>query len=534
MSRRLLSRRGELALLGGPVLVLALFFLWPLAVIARHALSAEVVRRVLGDPATWRLLWFTTAQAVASAAATMVVAFPMTWAIARRSFRGRSSVLALLTVPFMLPTVVVAAAFLALLPARLIGTPLAIVIAHVFFNYAVVVRLVGGAWAHLDPRATEAARSLGATPFAAFRSVTAPLLRPALLGAAGLVFLFSFTSFGIVLLLGDPRRTTIEVEIYRRTTEELDLGGAALLAVLQLGLVLLLLAAQTLLGRRLAVPQRLRRARETARPARTARERTALAACLLSPALLLGVPVARLVEQSLRGREGGFGLGGYRAIADPPHGSTLVGSALRAALVSLRYALAAGAIALVLGLAVSLVVVHGSRLGRSLELAYLLPLGTSAVTVGLGFLLAFDTPPLDLRSSAAAVPLAHALVAVPFVVAAILPVLRSIDPRLRDAARVLGASPLATLVLVDLRLCLRSALSGLGFAFAISLGEFGASSFLVRPDQPTLPIAIGRLASSPSPLLRQEALALAVVLAAVTAAVLLACEALRSRDRLGL
>lgn len=502
--------------------------------IARHALSVDVLRDVLGDPATLRILWFTTWQAIASAVATVVVAWPMTWAVARRSFRGRAAVVALLTVPFMLPTVVVAAAFLALLPASVIGTPLAIVIAHVFFNYAVVVRLVGGAWSHLDPRATEAARTLGASPLGAFRAVTLPLLRPALLGAAGLVFLFSFTSFGVVLLLGGASRTTIEVEIYRRTTEQLDLGGAGLLALIQLALVLALVGAQTLLGRRLAVAQRLRRAHETARPARTSRERLALAACLASMVAALGIPVGRLVQASLTARDGDLTAAGYRAIVDPPRRSTLVGSAASATLVSLRYAIVAGVLALLVGLAISLVAVHGSRFGALLELGYLLALGTSAVTVGLGFLLAFDTPPLDLRSSDLAVPLAHALVAVPFVVRAVLPLLRSIDPRLRDAARVLGASPLRTLLAVDLRLSLRAAVSGLGFAFAISLGEFGASSFLVRADQPTLPIAIGRLASSPSPLLRQEALALAVLLAAVTAAVLLACEALRSRDGMGL
>lgn len=516
------------------MLVLGLFFLWPVAVIARHALAVDVLRNVLGDPGTWRVLWFTTWQAVASAAATTIVALPMAWAVARRSFRGRTGVVALLTVPFMLPTVVVAAAFLALLPASVIGTPSAIVIAHVFFNYAVVVRLVGGAWSHLDPRATEAARTLGASPAEAFRAVTWPLLRPAFLGASALVFLFSFTSFGVVLLLGGAGRTTIEVEIYRRTTEQLDLGGAALLALIQLALVLVLVGAQTVLGRRLAVPQRLRRARETARPVRTLRERVALGACLASMVLVLGIPVGRLVEESLSRRQGGFTFAGYRAIVDPPSRSTLVGSAFQATLVSLRYAAVAGLIALLLGLAISIVVVHGSRFGAFLELGYLLALGTSAVTIGLGFLLAFDTPPLDLRSSDLAVPLAHALVAVPFVVRAVLPLLRSIDPRLRDAARTLGASPLRTLLAVDLRLALRAAISGLGFAFAISLGEFGASSFLVRADQPTLPIAIGRLASSPSPLLRQEALALAVLLAAVTAVVLLACEALRSRDGLGL
>ena len=80
----------------------------------------------------------------------------------------------------------------------------AIVAAHVFFNYAVVVRTVSTLWTHVDPRLEEAARLLGASRWRAFREVTWPLLRPAVTAAASIVFLFTFTSFGTVLILGGP------------------------------------------------------------------------------------------------------------------------------------------------------------------------------------------------------------------------------------------------------------------------------------------------------------------------------------------
>ena len=148
----------------------------------------------------------------------------------------------------MLPTVVVGSAFLALLgprspinavaevlfgadvpQVRLDGSVGAILVAHVFYNIAVVIRLVGGMWAHIDPRTEEAARMLGASPWRAFREVTWPLLRPAVISAASIVFLFTVTSFGVVLLLGGPRDTTLEVEIYRQTAVLLDLPTAAAL-----------------------------------------------------------------------------------------------------------------------------------------------------------------------------------------------------------------------------------------------------------------------------------------------------------------
>ena len=157
-----------------------------------------------------------------------------------------------MTVPFVLPTVVVGSAFVALLgdggPLGALGldqTLAAILIAHVFFNYAVVVRTVGSLWAHLDPRPEEAARMLGASRWRAFREVTLPALRPAIAAAAAVVFLFTFTSFGVILILGGPRTATLETEIYRQTAQLLNLPLAAALTVVQLvAIVLLLLAHQ--------------------------------------------------------------------------------------------------------------------------------------------------------------------------------------------------------------------------------------------------------------------------------------------------
>jgi thiamine transport system permease protein len=184
----------------------------------------------------------------------------------------------------------------------------------------------------------------------------------------------------------------------------------------------------------------------------------------------------------------------------------------------------ATAISLVIGTTASLAIAALGRRGRVLDIALMLPLGTSAVTIGFGLLVAFDSGRLDWRASALMIPLGHALVATPFVVRVVLPVLRSVDAVLRDAASTLGASPLRAWREIDVRLIARPLATAAGFAMAISLGEFGATSFLTRQGRETLPIAIERLLNSPGSLRHAQGYVLATVLAALTFVIVAAIE----------
>jgi len=171
-------------------------------------------------------------------------------------------------------------------------------------------------------------------------------------------------------------------------------------------------------------------------------------------------------------------------------------------------------------LAATVITRRGSRLSRWFDVVLMLPLGTSAVTVGFGFIVALDWP-LDIRASAWLIPIAHALVAVPFMVRTTVPTLRSIEPDIRDAAAVLGASPFRVWRTIDLPIVSRAAMVGAAFSFVISLGEFGATSFIARPGTGTIPTMIYRLLSRPGATNFGMAMALAVVLAALTAATVL-------------
>lgn len=534
-----------------PLAFLGLFFAYPVGAIVVRGLRPDghwqlgVFGDVLRDPYQRRIAWFSLWQAAASTVLTLVVAMPMAALFARFEFRGRRVLWSLLLVPFVLPTVVVGAAFLALVGPKgttgvdLHGTIGLVLIAHVFFNVAVVVRTVGGLWGNLDPSLEEAARTLGASRWKAFREVTLPLLRPAIAAASSIVFLFCFTSFGVVLLLGGPRARTLEVEIYDQTARFLRLDIAAVLAIVQLVGVGLALVLYARYQQRRSVQQALRPRSEVAHAPRTTGERLFVASVLTGMAVGLGAPLAVLVWRS-------FATGGtptlryWQALGASPRGGTLfvspwsaVGNSLAAAAVATVVAVTVGGLA-AWALARPRRASRGRGLGSvgnagraSFDAVLMLPLATSAVTVGFGFLIALDKPPVDLRDSWWLVPLAQATVAVPFVIRILVPVLRSIDGELREAAAVLGASPAQTWREVDLPIVFRALLVSAGFAFAISLGEFGATVFLARPDRPTVPVAIYRFLGRPGAVNLGQGMVLATLLMAVTATVVLLIDRVR-------
>jgi thiamine transport system permease protein len=416
-------------------------------------------------------------------------------------------------VPFVLPTVVVATAFLALLPDGFEHTVWAILLAHVFFNVAVVVRVVGAFWAGLDPRLDDAAATLGASPAQRHLRVTAPLLAPAVASAASIVFLFCFTSFGVVVVLGGIRYATLEVEIYNQAARLFDLRAAAALALLQLGAVAATVLVSGGLERRLGAA----RSRRGPAPRPAGRDRLRVGAAVSCSLTLLALPPLALVVRSLRVGDG-YGLDHYEALLDETPALLVV--PWHAILNSLLFAAAASAIALGVGIFAAVAVARGRR---GVDALIMLPLGASAAMLGFGFLLAFDEP-LDLRSSWLIVPIAQALVAIPFVVRSLVPALRAVEARLGEAAAVLGASPWQVRREIELPLLARPLAVAAGLAFAVALGEFGATIFVARADWPTVPVAVFRFLGRPGAENVGAAMALSVVLMVTVTAVALGSE----------
>ena len=550
-----LTRTQRALLAAIPLLFLGLFFFYPILVIFRISLfpagrfDAASLRVLWEKPYYLRVVWFTIWQAAASTLGALALGLPSAYLFAKFRFPGRNLLRALVTLPFVMPTVVVATAFIALIgprglvnqwlmtlfdlpkpPIRLLHTLWIILLAHVFYNTSVIIRMVGGVWANMDPRLEAAAAVLGAGPWRRARHITLPLLFPAILAAGLLAYLFNFTSFGVILILGGPRFATIEVAIYRTAVRLFNLPVAAALSILQMGFTLAMMAVYTRLQRRMTAPIEFQSAQRTQRPLRTAGEKLLAWMIFTTLAVFLLSPLLALVAQSFRMGDG-VGLASYRALFENRTGSIFFVTPIEAARNSLAFALVTMLLSVIIALPAAYLLSEPNRegfsLARLLDPLFMLPLGTSAVTLGFGYIVALNRPPLNLRTSLLIVPIAHTLIAFPFVLRSILPVLRGMNPHLREAAQVLGASTLRVLRHIDLPILRRSLLVGVVFAFTISMGEFSASLLVSRPQFPTLPVAIYRLLGQPGRANFGQALAMSVILMTVTAVGYILIENLR-------
>ncbi len=557
-----------------PLLFLGLFYVYPMASILKASfdrssggLLAPFIE-ALSSPALRSVINFTIWQAILSTLLTLLIGLPGAYLMARYEFPGKALLRALTGVPFVLPTLVVAAAFTALLgpqgwinlglmklfdlsqpPIQFMYTLWAILLAHIFYNTTIVIRMVGDFWSHLDPHLGQAAETLGATPRQVLQKVTLPLLMPAIATAALLVFIFDFTSFGVILVLGGPRFATLEVEIYNQTVSLFNLPLAAVLALIQLTFTLLLSVSYTRLAARVTQPLTLRPQGFTRRKLVTFHQRVLAGAYIVLLVALLVAPLLALAARSVTRVDADqrrppaqessadastqlLTLDYYRELNINRRQSLFYAPPVTAIGISLLYAAATTLLSLLLGIPAAWALARSetSWVNRTLDPLLMLPLGTSAVTLGLGFILALNSPPLDLVGSPWLIPLAHTLVAFPFVVRSLTPALRSIRPRFHQAAAVLGANPVRVFRYIDLPLAGRAALVAASFAFTISLGEFGATAVLARPEYPTVPVVIYRLLSQPGALNYGQAMALSTILMVVAAVSMLVIERMRIAD----
>ena len=519
------------ALAVGPAVALVLFYLWPFLTLLVEAIDADAFRSTFRRPETREVLWFTLWQAVVSTLVTIAAGLAPAYLVARFEFAGRRTLLALLTALFVLPTVVMGAAILALLPDSVDRTVWAVIGTHVVFNLAVVIRTVSTMWEHLPADMEWAAATLGAGPWRVAREISLPLLRPAIAGAASIVFLFTFTSFGVIRILAAPGTRTLEVEVWRRATQLGDLGGAAVLSLLQLAVLAVVAGWSTWWQRRHAQAIDIRR-RPDRRRARTGRERWTVLAIGGGTALVCLAPLAALVVRSFS-TPTGWSSAAWRGLGRPEvRPGIRIGvdpfDAIRNSLVNCAWATL---FAVVFGAFASLAIAAARRAGRLLDVGLMLPIGTSAVTIGFGMLITYDTPPVDWRASWWLVPVGQALIALPFVVRSTTGVLRSVDPSLSAAAATLGASPARAWWEVVVPHLWRPLTVATALAAAISLGEFGATTFLSRSDGETIPIAIDDLLGRTGSLLQAQGYVLATILAVTTIALMLLVD--RTHDVLG-
>ena len=491
-------------LLIAPVAFLSVFFVVPVANTFLRFFQFSEFGNVLGNQSLRGVAWFSLWQALISTIATLALGLPATWALSRFTFRGSRIARGILTAPFVLPAVVVAAGVLAITDSRGVAP---IIWAHVVFNVSVILRIVGPRWSMVNHRLEYGAATLGARPSRAFTLVVWPQISDAVISAATLVFIYCFTSFGVIAILGGVSRRTLESEIFTQAVRLGNTETATALAVLQAIIICAVLFTTRRSSRpnstslHVSTPQSL-----VSKPNR----RVTPLMFVMTAVLVVASPLLATVYRSLF-INSELSLSAWRSIFSGSLPALSV-SSLSVITTSLVFAIAAACICVPLGLLVA-----RSSAQRAL---FSLPLVISAATLGIGLIITFNTSPFAWRSERWLIPVIHAVISLPLVIRALDPAIRAIPISLRNASATLGASPFITWVRVDVPILRPAILRATGLSMAISLGEFGATSFLSRSGSTTLPIAIAQLLGKPGVATQQAGFALAALMVLVTVGVM--------------
>ena len=499
---RLVSKTKTLVL--APVVFLSVFFVVPVANALLRFFRFSAFSDVLSNQSLRGVAWFSLWQAIISTLATLAVALPATWALSRFTFPGSRLARGILTAPFVLPAVVVAAGVLAITDSRGV---IPILWAHVVFNVSVVLRIIGPRWSMVNLRLENAAATLGARPSRTFTLVVWPQISDAVISAATLIFIYCFTSFGVIAILGGISRRTLESEIFTHAVRLGNTTTATALAVLQA----VIISAVFFITRRSSRPNSTSLHVSTPQALRTKPSHrttpliiTAAAIVIVASPLLATIYRSLVVNSQLS-------LSAWRSIFSGSLPALSV-SPQSVIITSLMFAITAACICVPLAL---LVVTTSAP--RAL---FSLPLAISAATLGIGLIITFNTSPYAWRSERWFIPVIHAVIALPLVIRALEPAASAIPHSLRNASATLGASPFATWRRVELPLLKPALLRATGLSMAISLGEFGATSFLSRSGSTTLPIAIAQLLGRPGVATQQAGFALAALMVLVTVGVM--------------
>lgn len=436
-------------------------------------------------------------QAGLSTLVTLSLGVPLAVAVSTFEFRGRSALVALVSIPFVMPSVVTGIAIRGLTTAQIEPGIALVLLGHSLVNLAVVLRLVGTAIEYFDVRLLVQARALGATRFAAIWTIAVPLLRPALLRSAAVIFTFCFSSLGLVLTLGDRSIRTLESQALRQVSLLLDFRGAAMTTSAQFVVIAIVLwwgNQQHLIS--LAMAAR-------AQPRKQLRLLSPIRFGLAIVTLLFAAPIGWLIASALL--VNGQPTLSYLEIAWTE--SDLRGSLLYSLLLAACVGLTTAAIAIAAG-----VVASESRWRKFGNIA-LLPMLFTSATIGLGMLLTFGRAPFSLDRSGLPLVLAQSLLALPLCYLFVVGRIESVVPRMQIVARSLGARGVRAFLTAYGTVVAAAGAGAFGLAAAISLGEFGAASFLSDVQRPALSVLLMRQLGRPG----ESSLAIASVIALVLA-----------------
>ncbi len=495
------------------------------------------------------VLEFTLLQSVSSTILTLIISIPIAWTLGRHRWPFESLIRTVLTLPFVIPSIIAAMGILTLVGSH--GLDLrtnegtwwwTLIISHAWFNMALIIRFCEPLLSKLDPDLEEQLRLLphGRTRASRIKNLWAPLLLPSIVAAACMTFVFSFTSFALVRWI-TVRDNTLEsmmaevsssagIQGYMEPTSDIVMGASLIQFTILLASLWLTSVIQR--DKKAILPQ--------ARPEHV-RKPNSRGWLVILPALIFAVlPLISVVIGSFRIRDLGESGGGFRWGTDgwnqAYHGSFSFAPMSEAILNSLGYAAITILVALPLGYALASTIndleKRNPNLARLLDVFTMLPFALSAAMVGLGVLLGIIK--LDVSSAYQfwALPsLAHIMLTTPFVVRIMLPALRSLDNSYDENARVLGMDEFSRFIKIKIPLLKGSIIISSIFVIAMSLGEFGASFIVAKnSDWTTMPLLIDAWRAKPmkDPLSAPASNAVATVLMVITMGLFMFAERFRN------
>ena len=510
------SKWGGGWILIGPILIWGLAFALPISsVLTKTGMVPKTMMQLISSPYYRGIIGLTFKQAGLSTLFAVILGLPGAYMIGRLKFPGRRLLKSIGTIPFVLPSILVVLGFILVFGnsglvnslLRLIVSDAdgwkilyslrAIVMAHVFYNFPITLRVVGNAWSSLPRNTYLASRSLGASPIRAFFSVDFPRLAPAILNSAVITFLYCFLSFAVIIVLGGgPQLSTLEVEIFRLTKYQFDLSGPAALAIIETTFTVAIILA---LG---WTDSRLRRRNLDDSPAvRRELERIstgkliAISLYLLPIFVLILTPLLSIICYSFLARSTRAGtlalsLNHWRDLLH------VNGGILSVSMLSIiRTMLLGSIVAINSTINAALVSWYTTRKKRAwiLDALMVLPLGVSSIILGLGYLIVIERIPHTTMIRLMTLIGAHTIIALPFAYRIVAGGLKTISPRVLQAARSSGANTVKSFLTVELPMAKQSLITAAVFSLALSAGELSASIILAPNSFTTIPMAIYRM-----------------------------------------
>ncbi|MBI9100133.1 MAG: iron ABC transporter permease [Spirochaetaceae bacterium] len=518
--------RGELFLIPAFLFMLIIFY-FPLGSILVKGVQNESgsfslsgIREILSSSYYRRIIFFTFFQAFVSTSLSVLIGLPGAWIMSHYSFPGKKLIKAVITIPFILPSILVVLGFvlffgkngllnnvlntLGFPDLKILYSFKAIIIAHIFYNFPIAIRIISSLWAKIPRSQMMAAQNLGAGKIRVFRTVTLQQILPAILTSSMIIFIYCFMSFAIILVLGGgPQLSTVEVEVYRLAKVSLDLNKGSSLALIQSTLTLLLMFVYSSMEKLKSFEEKLLTAENQPgyRLGFNLKSVIIIVYFFFILLLIAAPPLSVVLEsfkesRSLSG-DTQFSLYWYKQIFYPDGRGTYSKIAFNSLKNSLFYALSTVALTIPVSTMIAWVISRKKLILPALtELFFLLPLGISSVILGLSYMRLGRILPVSVNGSALLVIMAHTAIAMPLVLKSVLSIFRKVQISLRDAALNLGASGFQAFRDIELPLIKSGLLTGATFAFAISIGEMNATLMLSRPGTTTLPIAIYQLIGS--------------------------------------